>query len=63
MQSSKKNEQIENEIARLREIIIKPNEKTQEVIRSVGGTELKDGIRAADLVKRTEMTYDLVALN
>ncbi|PKC51362.1 hypothetical protein RhiirA1_483909, partial [Rhizophagus irregularis] len=41
--------------------IIKPNETTQEVIRSVGGTELKDGIRGADLVKRTEMTYDLVA--
>ena len=62
MQNSKqKRQQIENEIARLREIIIKPNEKTQEVIRSVGGTELKDGIRGADLVKRTEMTYDLVA--
>lgn len=56
-----KRQQIENEIARLREIIVKPNEKTQEVIRSVGGTELKDGIRASDLVKRTEMTYDLVA--
>ncbi|HWL24754.1 MAG TPA: tRNA uridine-5-carboxymethylaminomethyl(34) synthesis enzyme MnmG [Ureibacillus sp.] len=56
-----KKEQIENEIARLREVIIKPNETTQQVIRSVGGTELKDGIRAADLVKRTEMNYDLVA--
>ncbi|CAM5197456.1 tRNA uridine 5-carboxymethylaminomethyl modification enzyme MnmG OS=Ureibacillus acetophenoni OX=614649 GN=mnmG PE=3 SV=1 [Ureibacillus acetophenoni] len=56
-----KKEQIESEIARLREVIIKPNEKTQEVIRSVGGTELKDGIRAADLVKRTEMNYELVA--
>ncbi len=56
-----KKEQIETEIARLREVIIKPNETTQEVIRSVGGTELKDGIRGADLVKRTEMNYDLVA--
>lgn len=56
-----KRQQIENEIARLRDIIVKPNEKTQETIRSVGGTELKDGIRASDLVKRTEMTYDLVA--
>ncbi|MEK9200217.1 tRNA uridine-5-carboxymethylaminomethyl(34) synthesis enzyme MnmG [Ureibacillus sp. 179-F W5.1 NHS] len=58
---TKKKEQIETEIARLREVIIKPNETTQAVIRSVGGTELKDGIRASDLVKRTEMTYDLVA--
>lgn len=57
----KTKEQIENEMARLREVIIKPNEKTQEVIRSVGGSELKDGIRAADLLRRPEMTYDLVA--
>ncbi|KGR75450.1 tRNA uridine-5-carboxymethylaminomethyl(34) synthesis enzyme MnmG [Ureibacillus sinduriensis] len=56
-----KEAQIEAEIARLREVIIKPNEATQEVIRSVGGAELKDGIRGADLVKRTEMNYDLVA--
>ena len=57
----KKRQQVEDEIARLREIIVKPNEKTQETIRSVGGAELKDGIRASDFVKRTEMTYDLVA--
>ncbi|AWE09181.1 tRNA uridine-5-carboxymethylaminomethyl(34) synthesis enzyme MnmG [Lysinibacillus sp. 2017] len=58
---TKKRQQVENEIARLRAIIVKPNEKTQETVRSVGGAELKDGIRASDFVKRTEMTYDLVA--
>lgn len=52
---------IENEITRLREVIIKPNETTQAAIRSVGGSELKDGIRGADLLKRTEMHYDLVS--
>ncbi|HBT70785.1 MAG TPA: tRNA uridine-5-carboxymethylaminomethyl(34) synthesis enzyme MnmG [Lysinibacillus sp.] len=56
-----KKELIETEIARLREIIIKPNEATQSVIRSVGGSELKDGIRGADLLKRTEMHYELIA--
>ena len=56
-----KKQQVENEIARLRDVIIKPNETTQATIRSVGGTELKDGIRGADLLKRTEMNYDLVA--
>ena len=56
-----KKEQVEAEIARLREVIIKPNETTQAVIRSVGGAELKDGIRGADLLKRTEMNYDLVS--
>ena len=58
---TKKRQQIEDEMKRLREIIVKPNEKTQETVRSVGGAELKDGIRASDFVKRTEMTYDLVA--
>lgn len=52
-----KKESIEAEINRLRSIIIKPNEKTQELIRQAGGSELKDGIRASDLLKRPEMSY------
>jgi len=52
---------IDNEIARLREIIIKPNEATQTVIRSAGGSELKDGIRGADLLKRPEMHYEMIS--
>lgn len=48
---------IENEIARLRGIIIKPNETTQTLIREIGGSELKDGIHAVDLLKRTEVNY------
>lgn len=56
-----KKKRIEDELIRLRTLIIKPNEATQELIRSVEGSELKDGIRAADLLKRTEMHYDLVA--
>ena len=58
---NEKKELIENEIARLREVIIKPNEATQAAIRSVGGSELKDGIRGVDLLKRTEMHYELVS--
>ncbi|MGE7941213.1 tRNA uridine-5-carboxymethylaminomethyl(34) synthesis enzyme MnmG [Lysinibacillus xylanilyticus] len=58
---NEKKELIENEIARLREVIIKPNKATQAAIRSVGGSELKDGIRGADLLKRTEMHYELVS--
>src|SRR5690606_17139925 len=46
-----KKDHIEEEIKRLRGIIIKPNEQTQEAIRNAGGSELKDGIRAADLLK------------
>jgi len=56
-----KKQRIEDELKRLRSLMIKPNEVTQALIRSVEGSELKDGIRAADLLKRTEMNYDLVA--
>lgn len=55
-----KKKRIEDELVRLRSTMIKPNETTQALIRSVDGSELKDGIRAADLLKRTEMNYDLV---
>ncbi|WP_409272873.1 tRNA uridine-5-carboxymethylaminomethyl(34) synthesis enzyme MnmG [Neobacillus sp. SCS-31] len=53
----KKNDAIETEIKRLRATIIKPTAEVQELIRSLGGSELKDGIRAADFLRRTEMNY------
>ncbi|MGD6793874.1 tRNA uridine-5-carboxymethylaminomethyl(34) synthesis enzyme MnmG [Metabacillus indicus] len=53
-----KKEEIEKEKERLSTVIIKPNQQTQDVIRQAGGSELKDGIRAADLLKRPEMNYD-----
>lgn len=56
-----KKQRIEDEIKRLRQTIIKPNEVTQSVVREKGGTELKDGIRGNDLMKRPEMTYDDIA--
>ncbi|NMD72495.1 tRNA uridine-5-carboxymethylaminomethyl(34) synthesis enzyme MnmG [Bacillus sp. DNRA2] len=55
---TKKKELIEAEKERLRSIIIKPTQAVQEIIRSQGGSELKDGIRAADLLKRPEMNYE-----
>ncbi|HZG71308.1 MAG TPA: tRNA uridine-5-carboxymethylaminomethyl(34) synthesis enzyme MnmG [Chondromyces sp.] len=57
-----KKQAIHEEIQRLRSIIIKPNEKTQSVIQEAGGTALKDGIRAADLLRRPEMTYEHIKL-
>ncbi|MEW8986100.1 MAG: tRNA uridine-5-carboxymethylaminomethyl(34) synthesis enzyme MnmG, partial [Bacillus sp. (in: firmicutes)] len=53
-----KKELIEAEKERLRSIIIKPTQQVQELIRSQGGSELKDGIRGADLLKRPEMNYE-----
>jgi len=48
---------IEAEVKRLRSLIIKPSEEVQSLIRSLGGSELKDGIRAADFLRRTEVSY------
>lgn len=53
-----KKQAIEEEKSRLQGIIIKPTSDVQELIKSQGGSELKDGIRASDLLKRPEMTYE-----
>ncbi|MBT2687244.1 tRNA uridine-5-carboxymethylaminomethyl(34) synthesis enzyme MnmG [Bacillus sp. ISL-47] len=53
-----KKQAIEEEKNRLQGIIIKPTSEVQELIKSQGGSELKDGIRASDLLKRPEMTYE-----
>ncbi|WP_414047392.1 tRNA uridine-5-carboxymethylaminomethyl(34) synthesis enzyme MnmG [Macrococcus equi] len=56
-----KNEAISEEIKRLTNTRIKPNEQTQDMIASRGGTALKDGILAIDLLRRPEMDYQSVA--
>lgn len=57
-----KKEKIEKEKERLANIIIKPRPEVQELIRKAGGSELKDGIRASDLLRRPEMTYEHIHL-
>ncbi|PJN90528.1 tRNA uridine-5-carboxymethylaminomethyl(34) synthesis enzyme MnmG [Bacillus sp. mrc49] len=48
---------VEQEKERLKSHFIKPTEEVQAVITASGGSELKDGIRASDLLKRPEMNY------
>lgn len=48
---------IAEEKERLESVSIKPTQEVQQLIASAGGSELKDGIKAADLLKRPEMTY------
>ncbi|MGG3999287.1 tRNA uridine-5-carboxymethylaminomethyl(34) synthesis enzyme MnmG [Anoxybacillus kestanbolensis] len=57
-----KKEAIEAEKKRLKSYIIKPTPQVQQLIRDAGGSELKDGIRAADLLKRPEMTYEHIRM-
>ena len=53
-----KKDAIEDEKLRLGSTFLKPTADVQELIRSIGGSELKDGIRASDLLKRPEMNYE-----
>ncbi|MGG0668949.1 tRNA uridine-5-carboxymethylaminomethyl(34) synthesis enzyme MnmG [Sporosarcina koreensis] len=55
-----KKQQIEEEIDRLRKVTIKPSEAVQEIIRESGGTELREPMKAADLLKRPEMKYEQI---
>lgn len=55
-----KKQQIEEEIDRLRKVTIKPGEAVQEIIRESGGTELREPMKAADLLKRPEMKYEQI---
>ncbi|AMY05832.1 tRNA uridine-5-carboxymethylaminomethyl(34) synthesis enzyme MnmG [Staphylococcus condimenti] len=57
---NEKRDQIEAEINRLTNIRIKPNEHTQEVIKSRNGSPLKDGILAIELLRRPEMDYQAI---
>jgi tRNA uridine 5-carboxymethylaminomethyl modification enzyme len=57
-----KKEAIENEKERLHSIRLKPVTEVQELIKSLGGSELKDGILAADLLKRPEMSYEHIEM-
>ena len=42
----------------MQSVRIKPTAEVQELIIANGGSELKDGILAADLLKRPEMSYE-----
>ena len=52
-----KKRHIEEEFDRLKKIRIKPNTHTQAIVEERGGTPLKDGILAIDLLRRPEMDY------
>ena len=55
-----KKKQIEEEIDRLRKLTIKPDEHVHEIIRETEGTELREPMKAADLLKRPEINYNQI---
>ncbi|PHK50055.1 tRNA uridine-5-carboxymethylaminomethyl(34) synthesis enzyme MnmG [Staphylococcus edaphicus] len=57
---NEKREMIKSEQERLNSIRVKPHDRVQEIIEAQGGSRLKDGILALELLRRPEMTYDLI---
>ena len=55
-----KKEQIEKEIERLKSTVIKPTKEVNKILVSAGTTEINDGFKLAELLKRTELTYDML---
>ncbi len=54
----KKKQQIEEEIERVRKTIIKPTKEVNDFLKENNSPEITTGISLADLVKRSELTYE-----
>ena len=57
----KKERQIEEEIARVEKVFVGTSEKVQELLAEYGSTPLNSGISLAELIKRPELSYEIVA--
>ena len=57
----KKKEQIEQEIERVRKVTIKPSKEVNDFLKKHESSEITTGISLADLVKRTELSYEELA--
>ena len=55
-----KKNNIEKEIERIKTTNIKPTEKTNLFLRKNNSSEINAGTKIAELLKRTELTYDLL---
>ena len=51
---------VEEEKKRLSKIVIKPSDEVNEIMEEAGATHLKEAIKAYDLLKRPELSYDMV---
>ena len=54
----RKKEHIFNEIERLKKVTVKPTEKVNEILSKYGSSNIKIGVKLADLLKRTEIKYE-----
>ena len=57
----KKKENIKKEIERLKKQVVKPEEKVNELLESAGTTKLTNGTKLSELLKRTELNYEMLS--
>ena len=57
----KKKTNIENEIERLRNLVVKPTKEVNELLVKYGTSELTTGTKMSELLKRTELDYEKLA--
>lgn len=57
----KKYENINNEIERIKKTNIRPTEEVNKLLREAETTEITTGMKLSDLIKRTELNYEMLA--
>ena len=57
----KKYENINNEIERIKKTNIRPTKEVNKLLREAGTTEITTGMKLSDLIKRTELNYEMLA--
>ena len=55
-----KRENIKKEIERLKKLVVKPEEKVNDLLKEAGTSILTNGTKMSELLKRTELTYDML---
>lgn len=55
-----KKEMIEEEINRLKKTTIKPTDAVNQLLRKFNSSSIDTGVKLADLLKRTEITYEIL---
>ena len=53
-----KKRNIENEIERIKKLTIKPTEQVNKLLEENNSSKIKAGVKLADLLKRTELSYE-----
>ena len=53
-----KKEAVEKEKSRIENVIIKPSEKANEILESLGTNKISTGVKLSDLIKRPQVKYE-----